>query len=202
MRFLMNNDDYPRGIDVSNNNGIFDWPTWRGFINFASAKATEGLDFQDEQFPRNWQYMRKLGIYRFAYHYAHPDLDPAQQARYLTDYVRKQGLYPHDNFLLDLEETGGLSPVDVSFWAWVFCTEINRLNPGHRVLVYCDASFAEAGNCAKLGGWGLWVANYGVPKPTVPAPWKYWRFWQYSGSGVDQDVWNGDDRTLAEYCER
>ena len=46
-RFLMSSD-YPRGIDVSNNNDIFDWPSWRGYIEFASAKATEGLDFQDE----------------------------------------------------------------------------------------------------------------------------------------------------------
>lgn len=191
---------YPGGIDVSNHNGLFDWAAWRGHIKFASAKATEGLNFQDAQFARNWEWMKKLKLYRFAYHYGHPDLNPVQQAEYLVRFVKLQGLEAGDNFVLDLEETGGLNPVDVSFWAWVFCTTINKIAPGHRILVYCDPSFAEEGNCAKLGGWGLWIANYGVPAPHVPPPWRYWRFWQTDGVTLDHDVFQGTEDELETYC--
>ena len=193
-------ESYPRGIDVSNNNGIFNWADWKGRIQFASVKATEGLTFRDQQFPRNWEYMHRYGLYRFAYHYGDPAVDPSQQARFFTDYVKVTGMYAHDNFVLDLEETGGLSPVDVSFWAWTFCTEMNRLNPGHRILVYTYPDFAEQGNCAKLSGWGLWIANYEVPHPHVPAPWKFWRFWQNTGTGLDQDVFNGSLKDMETFC--
>jgi lysozyme len=181
---------YPRGIDVSNNNGIFNWADWKGKIQFAGMKATEGLTFKDDQFPRNWEYAKKYKLYRLAYHYGHPNLDPADQAKYFTDTVRAQGLQDHDNFYLDLEETDGMAPVDVSFWAWTFCTEMNRLNPGHRILVYTNRGFALEGNCAKLGGWGLWLADWN-PAPVVPPPWRYWRFWQNTGTGLDEDVFQG-----------
>lgn len=29
----------------------------------------------------------------------------------------------------------------------------------------------------------LWIANYNVQAPTVPAPWTSWTFWQYSTTG-------------------
>ena len=48
----------------------------------------------------------------------------------------------------------------------------------------------------------LWIAHYGVAKPTVPAPWTNWTFWQYSSKGdgaaygvesasIDLDYFNG-----------
>lgn len=48
----------------------------------------------------------------------------------------------------------------------------------------------------------LWVANYGVYKPSVPKPWTNWTFWQYSSTGdglkfgaesksLDMDYFNG-----------
>lgn len=56
-----------------------------------------------------------------------------------------------------------------------------------------DARFAE---------FPLWIANYEVLKPTVPAPWSKWYFWQYTSKGdgaafgvesasIDLDYWNG-----------
>lgn len=191
-----------QGIDVSNHNPNFPWHLWHGHIDFASAKATEGLTYQDPWFQWNWGGMKSIGVFRFAYHYGHPNLDPVKQAHYLVDYVRRFGLEKHDNFLLDLEETDGRTPVEVSFWAWVFCTTVNRIAPGHRILVYTNESFADAGNCAKLGGWGWWVASYGVPQPRIAGPWRFWRFWQWTGDILDRDVYNGDEMALAQFCAK
>lgn len=203
-----------RGIDVSNHNPNFPWWDWSGHIQFASMKATEGLDYLDPWFQYNWDGAKAIGVFRFAYHYAHPELDPVKQAHYLVDYVRRFGLEKHDNFLLDLEYPGnttspeeawGMSASQVSFWAWVFMTTVNRIAPGHRVLVYTDESFADDGNCAKLGGWGWWVASYGVPEPRLAGPWisrGYWRFWQYTSTPLDLDFYNGDEFELAQFCAR
>jgi GH25 family lysozyme M1 (1,4-beta-N-acetylmuramidase) len=198
----------PEGIDVSNRNGVFDWQSWLGHIEFAMAKVTEGDNFIDPEFARNWEEMKRIKVHRFAYHYAHPDLDPATQAHFFVEEVRKQGLETGDNFVLDLEIDSGnadviRTPEEVSFWGWVFCRTVNHLAPAHRILVYTFPFFAEQGYCAMLGDWALWIANYDVPKPTVPGPWKDAAFWQDVGSQVDRDIFmEGSEKDLEEWCNR
>lgn len=174
-------------------------PSWHGY-DFGMVKATEGDYYTNPDFTRNWDEMKKAGILsRFAYHYARPSLDPSVQARKLVEHVRTVGLDQHDHFVLDLEETDGLKPYQVSFWAWVFATEVNRLAPGHRCLIYTYPAFAHAGNCARLGSWFLWIADYGVAAPDVPPPWRTWTFWQWKpGTQVDWDLFNGT-RTQMDY---
>jgi lysozyme len=197
------------GIDVSNNNGLFYWPAWAGRISFAMAKATEGPHnglgtYYDTQFARNWQQMWDLNgagkLVRFAYCFGHPSEDPLSQADALTTTVRQQGLKPGDHFVLDLEDTDGLPPEQVSAWATAFCHRINSANPEHRVLVYTYVSFAAAGNCAGLEPWHLWIANYGVETPSIPAPWSEWTLWQTTGTGIDRDEFNGDQGQLLEFA--
>lgn len=190
------------GIDVSNFQGAFDWPAWRGRIGFGMCKATEGDEFTDPDFGRNWDgmwWMRDDHRFpRFAYCYFHPAQDPVVQAAHLVSTVRGRGLLPGDNFVLDLEVSDGqLAPV-VANRAAQFLHKVNELAPGHRVLVYTDPSFARAGNCAGLGSWHLWIADYGVPAPAVPPPWEAWAFWQHGDSPLDLDAWNGtQDQLLA-----
>lgn len=190
------------GIDVSNNNGRMDWPDWRGAIQFAEIKATDGIGFSDPEFTRNWQGARDIGLYRFAYHYAHPSMDPSMQARFFTETVRKQGLQAHDHFVLDLEESDGLAAGEISFWGEVFCHEMNRLNPGHRIIVQMFPDDIEKGYAARLGAWHLWIMSWGIPKPVMPVgPWKDWALWQYASSGVDRDRFNGPVSYLKWFCE-
>jgi lysozyme len=196
--------NHPEGIDVSDNNGPdFNWAEWKEHIQFGMAKATEGLYFLDPTFKHNWDAMKILGIYRFAYHFAHTNEDPAGQALSFTRYVREHGLVKHDHFVLDLDEVmGGMTPEEVSFWAWTFCTEMNRLNPGHRILVYVNESMASECYCAQLGNWELWAADPGAPAPRMPwGPWKAWTMFQYSWSITDRDRFWGTDDELQRFCE-
>lgn len=189
------------GIDVSGNNGAVNWPAWKGKIQFAEIKITEGLDFRDADCLVNWRGAKAEGLVRFGYHFAHPEEDPAGQARWLIDTADNiGGLETGDNLVLDLETTGGLSPVEVSFWAWTFCTEVNRLAPKHRCIVQTYPAFIEQGNCAKLGSWHLWVMDWGVPEPAMPVgPWRQWALWQYASGPVDRDVFNGTHRALEQF---
>ena len=73
-------------------------------------------------------------------------------------------------------------------------------------LLYTSPSYAceWLKNDRRLASYPLWIANYQVTKPTMPAPWSEWEFWQYSADGnneganygtqsddVDLDWYNG-----------
>ena len=193
----------PQGIDISNVQGArFPWTAERGKIAFGMCKATEGLTYTDADFAGNWDSMRTLDrmMPRFAYHFLHPWQDPVAQARRFVGAVQAQGLLPGDNFVLDTEVTGGLPPAQVAAAGVSFLRCVNELAPGHRVLIYTYPSFAAAGNCAGMGAWFLWVADYGVTRPAVPAPWTAWTFWQFSSAPIDRDCFNGTPAGLLEFC--
>lgn len=197
------------GIDVSDNNGNFDWPSWNGRIQFAMMKATEGLTYADPQFHRNWGMSKEIGVHRFAFHFGHPDEDPSLQAQWFVENVKKNGWEPGDGFVLDLEEDPyagersdwGRTAQEIAFWVWTFCTEVDRLAAQpHHTMVYVNPYVASLGWCAMSGGHELWVADYGVAEPVMPVgPWKEWTFWQRVGTGLDLDVFNGTPEDLQKF---
>ncbi len=185
------------GIDVSNNQGVVNWGNYRT-LDFAFAKATEGIGFQDGDFPQNWRGIKANGLVRGAYDFAHPGNDPVAEADYFLSYVRAQGLGPGDLLALDLEVTDGVSPAGVASFAQRWCAHVAGVAHVQPV-VYTFLSFAQQGNCAGLGGYPLWIADPSSPegRPTVPGPWRTWAFHQYANSPIDQDVFNGTASQLA-----
>ncbi|AQT43495.1 lysozyme [Bartonella apihabitans] len=65
-------DNYPvRGIDVSHHQGEIDWHKIKSQnISFAYIKATEGGDFKDPQFKKNWDHALEAGLRVGAYHFS------------------------------------------------------------------------------------------------------------------------------------
>lgn len=193
-----------QGIDVSNWQGSFPWPRWKGRIGFGLAKATEGDGETDPEFGHNWNGMWDLQpdhrFVRLAYSFFHPSQDPVVQAAHLVATVKGHGLLPGDNFVLDLEVDDGLPPHVVAERAAACLQHVNALAPGHRVLLYTFPSFAQAGNCAGLNAWHLWLADYGVPAPTAPAPWGRATFWQFSDQPIDGDRFMGNEAELLAFC--
>jgi lysozyme len=58
------------GVDVSNHQGEIDWARVADDdVDFAYIKATEGGDFVDKQFERNWEGAGDAGLDRGAYHF-------------------------------------------------------------------------------------------------------------------------------------
>jgi GH25 family lysozyme M1 (1,4-beta-N-acetylmuramidase) len=197
-----------RGIDVSRWQGDFDWKDHPG-LSFGMCKATEGTELTDPEFGLNWDkmwwYQGDHRFPRFAYHFFHAGMDPVQQAEFLVLTAKRRGLQPGDNFVLDLESTradgsnDGLPPATVAARATAFLHTVNEMAPGHRVLVYSYPAFIRAGNCAGLDPWFLWIANYLVSQPEVPAPWSKWTFWQDGDSPLDTDRYNGDLASLLAF---
>jgi lysozyme len=197
-----------RGIDVSRWQGEFDWRTQRG-LSFGMAKATEGTGLTDPEFGHNWDamwgYRPDHRMPRYAYHFFRAAQDPIQQAEFFVLTVRKHGLLPGDNFVYDGEATredgtnDGLPPAVVARRGVTFLRTVNEMAPGHRVLNYANPAFIRAGNCAGMGSWHLWIANYLVSKPEVPAPWTNWTHWQDGESPIDTDRYNGDLASLLAF---
>jgi lysozyme len=193
-----------QGLDVSKWQGSFPWKQWRGKIGFGMAKATEGDGWTDPEFGANWDAMWWMNpahtFPRWAYHFFRPAQDPVVQAAHLVATVKGRGLLPGDNLVCDLEVNDGLPPHVVAQRAAAFLHKVNELAPGHRVLVYTYPAFAKAGNCAGLGGWYLWLADYGVPAPAAPAPWERATLWQYTDTPVDGDRFMGTEAQLLAFC--
>jgi lysozyme len=191
-----------KGIDVyhgDNGGSTIDWNTVASAgISFAFAKATESTDFTDPMFATNWAGMKSAGLVRGAYHFFHADVDPTMQATYFLGVVGT--LDPGDLVALDLETTNGETQATITTNALTFLSAVQSAT-GIKPILYVSPAFLSS--YTSFGSYFLWVANYGVSCPDVPAPWSTYTFWQSTGTGslsalsgaVDLDSFNG---TLAQ----
>jgi lysozyme len=77
------------GIDVSHHQGAIDWARVAATprLRFAYVKATEGGDFVDPAFARNWSEARGAGLRVGAYHFFNLCKPGAEQARHFLAVV-------------------------------------------------------------------------------------------------------------------
>ncbi|MGP3962572.1 glycoside hydrolase family 25 protein [Nonomuraea sp. 3N208] len=190
-----------QGIDVSNWQGSVDWTGHaEAGVAFAFAKATEGGDYTDKWFTRNWNGMRETWMVSGAYHFARPKGDPIEQARHFLATIRAAGgLRRGDLLALDLEEDDGLRPEQVARFARRWCHFVER-HGRVRPFVYTYYSFANRGNCAGLAEYPLWIAHPERPRgqPLVPRPWRDWTIHQYVNSPIDRNVFHGTRKELTK----
>lgn len=180
-----------QGVDVSVYQGDYNFAA--AHVQFAYTRISDGLTHVDSTFATNWSHMKSAGILRGAYQYFRPGQDETAQAKLVIDKVGKLG--PGDLPVeLDIETTDGVSTATMIAKAkhWLQLVEAGT---GRKPMVYTYSSFF-AGNVG-LGGYSLWIADYGASCPLMPAGWSNWAFWQYSdgGGSLDHDVFNG---TLAD----
>jgi GH25 family lysozyme M1 (1,4-beta-N-acetylmuramidase) len=181
-----------RGIDVSRWKGSIEWRlvAFSG-QRFTFAEATNGLR-ADWTYVSNRTGAHATGIAFGAFHFARPGgatpqavaADALAEAAYFVAVARPQTgeLAP----VLDLERTGGLSPVYLRAWAATWLDEVER-RIGVRPTIYSSPAFwrksmNDAGVFATAGS-QLWVAHWHVRAPRVPAGnWgaSGWTFWQWT----------------------
>jgi lysozyme len=205
----------PTGLDVSSHqhSAPLSWPAVRASgHSFVFIKATEGISYTNPYFAWDWSRARDVGLIRGAYHYARPSVGTAAgQARRFVAVAGPAGEQGELAPVLDLEQTGGLSPDQLAAWTQEFLDEVGRLT-GRRAMLYTYPNFwrdAMAGTTA-FTGHPLWIASYTTaPVPRMPG-WPTWTFWQYTARGsvrgvagrVDLNRFNGglaDLRQLANY---
>ena len=181
------------GIDVSHHSGAVDWGVVAEHgLGFVYLKATEGIDDADPQYLSHHLAVGELGVPRGAYHFFVSEDDPDEQARFFLSQARF--------------ETGDLVPVvDVEVLGHGTSGDLNdRLRRilrilestvGAKPMIYTNARFWDAHFAPDFGDYPLWIAEYEVDTPTLPAGWKEWSLWQFEGDATMPGIEKGADRS-------
>jgi GH25 family lysozyme M1 (1,4-beta-N-acetylmuramidase) len=196
-----------RGIDVSRFQAKINWGRVADSkIGFAFAQASRGSGGDcavvprrcgaDEFYARNYAGARDQGIRVGPYHRAFPngggrraqERDAKAEANVFVERVgelRARDLLP----ALDVETPfGGLGHGALRRWVRTWVDRVrNKL--GETPIIYTNfSSWQATGDTTEFAraGHPLWVANFGVDKPRVPAGnWdgQGWSIWQFTSSG-------------------
>jgi lysozyme len=196
------------GIDVSSYQG---YPNW-GSVHacgpqYAFAKATEGMYYQDATFNFDMNNGKGAGMQMGAYDFARPDLYcPWDEANYFWNFAGSKiiadghSLYP----MVDFEVFNG-HVCEPNYTAWFnsWATQVkSRTSHFLRPVIYCSAG---NGACDLIeydlpGGIALsaWIANYNGQNLYTGQPWTCctccnawvqgcnagnWTYWQVSSTG-------------------
>jgi lysozyme len=197
-----------RGIDVSRFQGPIDWPTVAASgIRFAFVQAARGNGTDcsvrpehcggDPFYAINYANAKAVGIRVGPYHRAFASGATRAEAR--ADAISEADVYlatvgtlvPGDLLpALDVETPfTGLTPKRLTTWVRVWLKRV-RARLGVKPLIYTNASsWGATGDTREFAKarYPLWVAEWGVSKPTVPAGnWagRGHSVWQYTSSGT------------------
>ena len=129
-------------------------------------KATEGDFYTNPFFDRDRKLAEAAGLAWGAYHFVHPGTAPAVQWTRFSQVVGSDWGQLRPAF--DVEVTDGQPPARVASAA-VALSALAGHDLGYPPVIYTFPAFAQAGNCAGLGGDPLWYAD--VSGSPIPAPW-------------------------------
>jgi GH25 family lysozyme M1 (1,4-beta-N-acetylmuramidase) len=83
-----------------------------------------------------------------------------------------------------------LSPGALAAWYLGFVVEVHK-RAGFWPAIYGSPSYLESFarlHPLEFGRCPLWLAEYGVRRPSVPAPWSHWCAWQWTPHRYDPAV--------------
>lgn len=193
---------YPiQGIDVSNHQKVIDWSKLDNQrVRFAFIKATEGGDFKDKSFDRNWKDAKEQGIIVGAYHFFTFCRSGSEQAQNFIESVPKD-----DSMLppaIDLEYSGNCklikSKEELLYDIRVFMQIIEN-HYSKRMVIYVLDDFYREFLDGEFPDNYYWLRDvYGKPRPDHGYDWD---FWQHSNRGrmqgidgfVDLNVFRGSE---------
>lgn len=171
------NDGESYGVDVSNHQGEIDWvEVADDNIEFAYIKATEGGDFVDSWFERNWEGAQRAGLDVGAYHFFTLCRPGVEQAKNFLEVVPVgDATLPA---ALDLELAGNCaerpSTEDVRHEVGLFLDEVERAT-ANDVLLYVGPQFDDLYDITETFEQRLWQRKI-LRRPTGDR----WIVWQLS----------------------
>ncbi len=197
-----------QGIDVSVYQGTIAWPQVKSAgRDFAFARVSDGVGFVDSEFAHNWQGMKAAGVVRGAYQYFRAGQDPVGEADLVAASLRDAGGLSGADLpiVMDIETADGQSAAVVRANMATWLGAIARAT-GKTPIIYTNSD-TSALIGVEFGAYALWVANWAVRCPVMPAGWPRWAFWQYSDRGsvpgiagaVDLDELDGTLSRLAAF---
>ena len=191
------------GADVYTGNGTINWTQVKATgLNFAFAKASEGVSFTDSQYVNNMKNAKAAGILIGSYHFAHP-LDNTgtngaiAEAQHFLTIARPYVTNGYLPAVLDVEdEPFGTNPSDpcsdgtdsagtslnlvcelgeTSLSAWVRAwTTYVKQQTGITPILYMNRTYATTGMQSDLAACPLWLAYFETPPDISQASYPPW----------------------------
>ena len=175
--------------DISHFTGVVNMDVMATKTDAVIIKCLDGT-LQSKYFKENYTGAKAKGIKVSAYQWLYPSdkVSVRQQAETLTDLLKQ---YPVDfGPFIDFEWTkyNGQPANPGASDLYGMLEYFNQMN-GHYPGIYTAIGYwNQYGNDEEY--WKdkiLWIANYGVSSPAIPAPWNRWTLWQYTRSGPAQE---------------
>lgn len=189
---------YVRGIDLSAYQGEVDWKILADQkIDFAYIKATEGKDFVDEQFKKNWEESQKTGLKVGAYHFLSYETTGKDQAKNFIANVpeSKKNLPP----VVDLELYGIYEETPLpKEQVKVILDELLKdleANYGVKPIIYTSQRIFNMYIGTDYKDYKIWIVDLDNSWPKTLPNGSEFTFWQYSQRGIF-DGYNGNETLI------
>ncbi|MFC7440811.1 GH25 family lysozyme [Laceyella putida] len=190
-----------KGLDVSHHQGDIDWEKVKDDdFRFVFIKATEGRDFIDQRFGKNWQQAKEQGFLVGAYHFFSMGSTGKQQAAHFIRTVPKQAdsLPP----VIDVEIHLNHDQRKVRQELLALAQQLEQ-HYGKKPILYVTYDTYNQYVKHAFPQYPIWIRD--IKKfPTLQD--RDWLFWQYSNRGrvngidtyVDINVFNGDQNEFSQ----
>ncbi len=171
------------GIDVSKWQGEIDFAQVRSSgIEVVYIRSSVGSDYIDPYFERNYENAKANGLKVGFYHYvtARNTAEAQQEARFFASVIG--GKTAECKPVMDFEYFPGLTSAETTNIGAQFLASLEEYS-GKEPAIYSDAYNARNVFGSRLGSYPLWIAEYGVDRPSNSPIWSNWSGWQYSDAG-------------------
>ncbi len=189
------------GIDVSTYQGKIDYASVKqSGIDVVYIKASEGTTLEDPYFRINYENAKSNGMKVGFYHFvrARSIEEAEKEAEFFSSVI--YGTNPDCRLAMDFETFGYLNNDEINDISKVFLQRVINLTK-KQMVIYSDTYNARnIFNKELASQYPLWVAQYGVGRPSDNGNWNNWVGFQYTDEGqipgidgyVDRDKFTQD----------
>ena len=199
--FGPSSDKIYKGIDISQWQEEVDFrKVRRDGIEVVYIKSSQGNDFIDPYFERNYKNAKdnnlKIGVYHFLT--ARNRNEAIDQADFFSSVISNKRI--DCRLAMDFEEFGSLNKREINEISKAFLERVEKKTK-KEMIIYSDASNARNIFDDELAKkYPIWVAEYGAREPANNRKWKVWYGFQYEDDGrvngirgkVDGDYYTKD----------
>ena len=171
------------GIDVSGYQGNIDYSeVAQAGIEIVYMKSSEGSNYVDSHFERNYTEAKRNGLKVGVYHFltARSIAQAEIQAQFFVSLISGKNI--DCKLAMDFESFGNLNKQQINEIAIAFINKVKELSKKDLV-VYSNAYDATYIFEGEVTEYPLWVAQYGVNEPQDNGNWPSWVGWQYADDG-------------------